>query len=187
MKRPLVYYGNPLLRKKSDPIESITPEIEQLAADMIEIMDASNGIGLAAVQVGVLLRMFVLRRYIHKVDQQWEVSDPYVYINPMILEHSSDTIEEEEGCLSIPKIDLPVQRPIKIKVSATRLDGSQVIEELEGINARVVLHENDHLNGVLYIDRTEEKYLTPLIKEKLQEIKIDSKQHLLTKNERSKA
>lgn len=159
MKLPLCYYGNPILRKKSAPIKAITPEICKLIEDMIETLDQSNGIGLSAVQVGSLLRLFVLRRYIHTSSKEWTLSEPYVYINPHILDHSQEQIEEEEGCLSIPKISLPVRRPAKIKVLSTRPDGKDVTEEIEGINARVIFHENDHLNGVLYIDRVEKKYL----------------------------
>lgn len=160
MKLPIVLYGDPILRKKGVPVKEITDEIRQLAHDMIETMDeGGRGIGLAAQQVGKALRLFVLRRYIDGPDGKWTVSDPVVYINPKILEVTKETWVSEEGCLSIPKIYLPVERPIKIKVESTRLDGSHVVEEIEGMNARVVLHENDHINGVLFIDRVEEKYL----------------------------
>ncbi len=86
------------------------------------------------------------------------------------LEHSKETWVEEEACMSIPKLHLPVERPLRIKVESTKLDGSRIVEELEGINARVVMHENDHINGVLFIDRVEDKYLKPA-EAKLREIK----------------
>lgn len=153
MKLPLAYYGNPLLRKKAEPIGEITEAIRQLAADMIETMDANNGIGLAAPQIGQSIRLFVLRRYAVQEDGTRVITDPYVYINPKIVEHSEEEESEEEGCLSIPKIRMQVSRPKRIKVEATDLEGKAFTHDLEGINARVVMHENDHINGVLFIDR----------------------------------
>ncbi len=170
MKLPICLYGNPILRKKGESIKEITDEIRQLAHDMVETMDAAKGIGLAAPQVGRSLRLFVLRRYVDGPDGKWTVSDPIVYINPKILAVSEEVWESEEGCLSIPKIRLNVERPFKIKVESTRLDGSHVIEEIEGMNARVILHENDHINGVLFIDRVPKKLLQ-LVEPKLREIK----------------
>ena len=166
----LCYYGNPILRKKSEPIGEITDEIRQLAAEMVHFIDHNDGIGLSAVQIGKLIRLFVLRRYLYKPDGTWTVSEPYIYVNPKILECSKETWVSEEGCLSIPKLHLPVERPMRIQVESTKLDGTKVVEELEGINARVILHENDHLNGVLYIDRVAEKDLKPA-QAKLREIK----------------
>jgi peptide deformylase len=170
MKLTFCYYGNPILRKKGEPIKEITDEIKELVAAMVDYFDNHDGIGMSAQQVGLALRLFVLRRYIHLPDGKWTVSEPYAYINPKILEVSKETWVEEEGCMSIPKIRLPVERPLRIKVESTKLDGSRAVEELEGINARVVLHENDHINGVLYIDRVEDKYLKPA-EIKLREIK----------------
>jgi peptide deformylase len=167
-------YGDPILRKKGEPIKEITDEIRQLARDMIETMDQNDGIGLAAQQVGHAVKLFVLRRYIDQPDGKWKVSEPIVYINSKILARSEETWIEEEGCLSIPKIRLPVERPFKIKVESTRIDGSHVVEEFEGINARVILHENDHVNGVLYIDRVEDQYLRD-VQEKLRAIKKKSR------------
>jgi peptide deformylase len=170
VKLQICYYGNPILRKKSEPIIEITDEIRQLVADMIDTFDNNDGIGLSAVQVGKPIRMFVLRRYIHQPDDKWTVSEPIVYINPKILERSDETWMNEEGCLSVPKIYLPVERPLRVKVESTKLDGTKVIEEFEGINARVILHENDHINGVLFIDRVEDEYLKE-VEGKLREMK----------------
>jgi len=154
---PLFYYGHPILRKKCEPILEITDEIRQLAANMNETVDRRNAVGFAAPQVGKSIRMFVLRRYIFLPDGRWTVSEPYVYINPKILEVSEETWVDEEGCMSIPGLRVPVERPLRIKVEGTDLDGNTFVHELEGLNARVVLHENDHLNGVLSIDRTDPK------------------------------
>jgi peptide deformylase len=170
MKLTFCYYGNPILRKKGEPVTEITDEIKELVAAMIDYFDNNNGIGLSAQQVGKAIRLFVLRRYVHLPDGKWTVSEPHVYINPKILERSKETWVEEEACMSIPKLHLPVERPLRIKVESTKLDGSRIVEELEGINARVVMHENDHINGVLFIDRVEDKYLKPA-EAKLREIK----------------
>jgi peptide deformylase len=150
MKLTFCYYGNPILRKKGEPITKITDEIKELVAAMVDYFDNNNGIGMSAQQIGKALRLFVLRRY--------------------ILSVSKETWVEEEACMSIPKLHLPVERPLRIKIESTNLDGSKIVEELEGINARVVMHENDHINGVLFIDRVEEKYLKPA-EAKLREIK----------------
>lgn len=171
MKLLLSYYGNPILRTKAERISEITDEIKQLAHDMVESMDAYQGVGIAAPQVGKSIRLFVLRRYIHGPDGKWDLSDAaFVYINPKIIEHSKETWVSDEGCLSIPKLHLPVERPVKITVESTRLDGSLACEELEGMNARVILHENDHINGVLFIDRVNKKILHKA-EGKLREIK----------------
>lgn len=173
MKLPICLYGNPILRKKGEPLKEITDEIRHLAHDMVETMDDAKGIGLAAPQIGRSIRLFVLRRYIDTPDGKWTVSDPIVYINPKIFAVSEEVWESEEGCLSIPKIRLNVERPFKIKVESTRLDGSHVVEEIEGMNARVILHENDHINGVLFIDRVPKKVLQS-VEQKLREIKKKS-------------
>lgn len=150
---PLVYYGNPLLREKAKEIESISEEIKQLVVDMIETMDAKNGIGLAAPQVGHSIRLFVLRNYIEGKDGQLHLSDPQVYINPKITLHSVEPVIDEEGCLSIPGIKEEVERPLHLTVEAQDIEGTTFTEEIVGYKARVILHENDHLNGVLFVDR----------------------------------
>lgn len=164
----LRYYGDPVLRQHCRPIEKITDEIRTLVQDMIETMDAHQGIGLSACQVGIDLRLFVLRSYVETENAQWTVSAPLVFINPKILSKSSKTIVDSEGCLSIPKVRVNVERPLKVTVEATDLNGDLFVEESEGYNARTRLHENDHLNGVLNIDRTsatERKKIEPLLKE----------------------
>jgi peptide deformylase len=170
MKLTFCYYGNPILRKKGELITEITDEVKEFAHAMIDYFDNNNGIGMSAQQGGQALRLFVLRRYVHLPDGTWTVSEPHVYINPKILERSKETWVEEEACMSIPKLHLPVERPLRIKIESTKLDGSKIVEELEGINARVVMHENDHINGVLFIDRVEDKYLKA-VEAKLREIK----------------
>jgi peptide deformylase len=157
MLRKVYYYGDPILRKRCEPITEITDEIRQLAKDMIETMDKNDGVGLAAPQVGYPIRMFVLRNYIFTEDGRWTLSEPKVYINPKLSCPSEEKITETEGCLSFPGLRLDIERPDKITVEATDLNGQVFIEELEGYNARTRMHENDHINGVLFIDRINEK------------------------------
>lgn len=170
------YYGDPVLRQSCAPIEEITDEIRQLASDMVETSDKNNGIGLSACQVGVPIRLFVLRNYIPLPDGTWTMSAPIAFINPKILSVSQETESDSEGCLSVPKIREWVDRPIKVTIEATDLNGKRFVEvfegrdEIERLNARVRLHENDHLNGVLFIDRLPPK-VRKRIDQKLRDIK----------------
>jgi peptide deformylase len=168
MQLPLLYYGHKLLRTKCEPVAEITDEIRQLAWNMVETMDIMDGVGLAAPQVGRLIRLFVLRNYIETSDGHLTLSEPRFYINPKLSQPSKETSIEAEGCLSVPGLRGRVERPLKIVVEATDLHGQSFIEEVEGHNARVRMHENDHLNGVLFLDRMEtnqRKKLEPLLKQ----------------------
>lgn len=177
MRLPVCYYGNKILRVKALPVETITDEIRQLVRDMIETMDVSNGIGLAAVQVGVPLRIFVLRNYLEVQSDELRLSDPYVYINPKLSAPSLKKVKDTEGCLSLPGIRAEVERPLKITIEAMDLNGNLFKEEVEGYNARVRMHENDHLNGVLFTDRLDlrhKKKVAPLLAAIEQKYKINS-------------
>ena len=161
MKLDLAYLGNPILRKKGAKISKITPEIVQLVADMADTMIANNGIGLAAPQVNKSLALFITQVPI-KVsddpeDHEWEQGDLRVFINPKILDHGSDTWLRDEGCLSIPGVYGSVERPITILIQATDLDGNLFEEELSWLPARAFMHENDHINGILFLDRMEKE------------------------------
>lgn len=169
MKLHLAYYGNPILRKKGDKITEITPELRQLVADMEETMIAHNGIGLAAPQVHRSLALFIVN-----VPPETEENEPpitvetKVFINPKILEYSKEQWVRGEGCLSIPGVYSPVIRPCTITVEATDLDGNLFTEEFTGLKARAIMHENDHINGKLFIDRLSSKerdHLEPLLRE----------------------
>jgi peptide deformylase len=154
MRLQISYYGNPILRKKCALIDEVTPEIQQLAKDMLETTDASAGIGLAAPQIGHAIRLFVCRFYENTTE--FTISEEsYVFINPKITLLDRNTETHDEGCLSVPGILVPVARPLKLIVEALDINGQPFQLEREGYNARVVLHENDHLNGVLHIDRTD--------------------------------
>jgi peptide deformylase len=164
-RRDLVLYGTKLLREKCLPVEEINDDIKKLVADMIETMDASRGIGLAAPQIGEKLSIFVLRDLL--ADGESLSDEVRVYINPKISSPSKQMVSETEGCLSIPGIREEVKRPLSILIEATDLDGNRFKEELSGFNARIRMHENDHLNGVLFIDRLDlrrRKKLDPILK-----------------------
>jgi len=167
MKLPLAYYGHPILRQKGARIDEITAEIRQLVDDMIETMDEKDGIGIAAPQVHHSFALFITRVPTFKgmkviedgeeEEEDWEPGEIRIFINPKILNYSEDKAPFSEGCLSIPKINADVYRPVKITIQAIGLDGKEFTEEFEDLAARVFMHENDHVNGVLFIDRLHEK------------------------------
>lgn len=171
MKLPLAYYGNPILRKKCSQIESVDDEIRQLVKNMIDTLIEHNGLGLAASQVNHALRLFITAVPTEQKDGEWLPGQLRVFINPTIISTSTDKETRSEGCLSIPTLYEEVTRPVKVTIRATDLDGNTFEEEFCGLEARCVMHENDHINGVLYIDRVRgeaRKELEP----KLKEIKI---------------
>lgn len=165
---PLAFYGDAILRKRADPILEITDDIRTLIEEMVETMEACNGIGLAAPQVHHSIRLFVISTPIEKPGEEgYERGPVKVFINPKLSQPSKETWEMTEGCLSIPTIRAAVERPKEINIEYTALDGSLVQERLTGWEARVVMHENDHINGVLFIDRLKEQErakLNPLLK-----------------------
>lgn len=151
-KLNLFYYDHPVLRETAQPIESITDRHRELARDMAETMYHHNGIGLAANQVGVTERIVV-------VDVDWpdqpkrQKRTPLVLINPEIIDESIEDEIYSEGCLSLPEINGDVWRAIRIRCRYQSLDGQIQEIEAEGLKARCILHEVDHLNGTLFIDR----------------------------------
>lgn len=157
MKLPLRYFGHPDLRAKADPIQEITPEIVKLAQDMIETMIANNGVGLAANQIGRRLRIFVRRFEGFNPDGKYYLGEPEVIINPTLSNPSKEIEEQAEGCLSIPGVHAKVPRPKSIHLRYQNLKGEWIDEDLDDFLARNAMHENDHLNGVLYIDRISDK------------------------------
>lgn len=147
--RQMRYDGDPVLRKISRPIDQVSDRIRVLAKDLIETMRAEQGVGLAAPQIGVLRRIFVV-----EIDE----IGLYVMINPEILEENGEQTDYE-GCLSVPGKSGKVCRPNYVKVRYTDLDGQEQVLEAEGFFARAICHENDHLNGILYIDKVEDELL----------------------------
>ena len=158
MKRDLIFYGNQGLRKRCEEVKEITQEIRDLAQDLIDTVIAKDGAGLAAPQIGVYLRLFV-SRYANGADEGgWPIlCPPIIYINPKITLPSKERIIHGEGCLSIPGIYEEVERPFSIEVEALSLEGKIFKERATGWRARNIMHENDHLNGVLFIDRISPK------------------------------
>ena len=156
---PLTFYDTPLLREKSIKVTSFNSELKELVANMIETMDENRGQGLAAPQVGVLLRLFVVRFYSEDEKGEFHLDEKVtVFVNPKLSNPSSEQWELEEGCLSIPGVLGSVMRPNTIEVEAQNLEGEHFkISLTNPIQSRVVMHENDHLNGVLFCDRMTKK------------------------------
>ncbi len=148
MIRPILKYGAPELETKSPSITRFDEEIKTLAEDMLETMYAAPGVGLAAPQVGVNLRLMVI-----DITGGEEQGHQIVFTNPEITEEEG-TEEAEEGCLSIPGFTAVVERPGKVHVVGQDLEGNPQELDAEGILARAVCHEIDHLDGILYLDRT---------------------------------
>jgi len=144
----VVCHPDPLLREKSTRVDDIDDAVAELANDMVDTMHRARGIGLAGVQVGRLERLFVVHV---------EGDIPRVFINPSILETSLEQGEYDEGCLSIPEIYADVTRPLAVRVQAWNERGRPFTLDAEGMLARVVQHEYDHLNGVLFIDHLSEE------------------------------
>jgi peptide deformylase len=142
-------YGDPALRMPAHDVEGVDDDVRRLAERMIGLMEDAQGVGLAATQVGVLRRVFVF------VDGE---DGPRVVVNPRVLERSDETEPDEEGCLSLQGVRVPVERSLRLVVDGLDLDGKPVRLELEGYPARVVQHELDHLDGVLIIDRTDDEH-----------------------------
>ena len=145
----ILVYPDPRLRVKSDPITEITDEIRERARAMFPIMYADNGIGLAAPQIGWHVRLFV----VNVTGDDNEPGQEFVLVNPEIVEKGGGTWAMEEGCLSLPGIRGKVTREKEIVIRGTDLDGEELELTCDGLVARVILHEYDHLDGVLFIDR----------------------------------
>ena len=145
----LCYYGDPVLRKRAEPVAEIAEAERQFAELMLETLYATgNGIGLAATQVGVLKRLIIVD--IGEDDD--ETYEPLVLFNPEILSFDGEIVVEE-GCLSIPNVTAEVKRPEEVVVEGIDIQNESVRVEADGLLARVLQHEIDHLNGVLFIDR----------------------------------
>jgi peptide deformylase len=154
MVRPIVKYGDPVLETPAEPVKEFTPELRKLAEDMFESMYAHRGVGLAAPQVGVSKRLAVV-----DVTAGEDPGQRFVMINPEVVE-TSGSQTGEEGCLSIPGFREDVTRPNRVKIRAQDLDGRWFEKDGEELLARAMLHEKDHLDGVLFL-----AHLSPLKRE----------------------
>lgn len=144
---PIRIYGDPVLRRVAEPVGEITPEIRTLVADMIETMYAEPGVGLAAPQVGVSLRLIVIDPTAGD-----EKGKAFAMLNPVVT-LSGEQVVMDEGCLSVPDIRADVTRPERISVVYTTLDGEPATLEADDMVARIVQHEYDHLDGILFVDK----------------------------------
>lgn len=152
----ILHLGQELLRQKSLPVEEVNDDLRATIQAMFDTMLESEGVGLAAPQVGILQRFFVV------------IADddvPRVFINPQIIATSSEMCDYEEGCLSIPNVYEKITRPAKITIQALNEQGRPFTLEAEGFLARVIQHEYDHLEGVLYIDRGDQDFKEKIVQQ----------------------
>jgi peptide deformylase len=163
--RPILTAPDPRLKVVSEPVAKVDAEIRTLVDDMIETMYGADGIGLAAIQVGVPKRILVM-----DIDQKDGKKNPKAYINPKILWASEEMATFEEGCLSVPEIWDEVERPAKIRAEYLDRDGKRHEIEAEGLFATCLQHEMDHLEGILFVDHLSKLKRTMAMK-KLQKAK----------------
>lgn len=144
----VVRIGDPLLREKAVRVKQFGESLKQILDQMVVLMKKKSGVGLAAPQVGISERFFVV---------QEPGGQPIAFVNPEILETSMETSEFTEGCLSVPGVWATVTRPASLRIQAMNGDGKVFRLDADGYLARIIQHELDHLNGVLFVDRMEEK------------------------------
>ena len=154
-QRKIVIEPDPILRKESEPIEKVDNDLRKLLDDMLETMYAAPGIGLAAVQVGILKRLIVI-----DISKDKEKKNPLFLINPEIVSKSKSTSIYEEGCLSLPGHFAEIERPAECKINFLDYNGKKKEITAKGLLSTCIQHELDHLNGVLFID-----YLSKLKKD----------------------
>ena len=184
-KLELVPHPHPALRWKSREVTRIDAELRQMVEQMFDLMYASRGIGLAANQVALPYRLFV----INPTGDREEKDQEMVFINPQITRRNGRE-EDEEGCLSLPEIYGPVTRATRILVDAFDLSGQQFEVDLEDLDARVVQHEYDHIEGVMFTDRVAQSFLPklqPLIKDLELQFRNRQKEGTIPSDEELKA
>ncbi len=152
---PVTVFGDPVLRKKAEPITKEFPDLKGFIQNMFETMYNSDGVGLAAPQVGQAIRIFVLDTTSDEDEEQSGIKK--AFINPIILEKFGDEWVMNEGCLSLPEIREDVQRPDSVRIKYVDENFNELEEVYSGFTARVIQHEYDHLEGVMFVD-----YLNPL-------------------------
>lgn len=152
---PIYTYGHPVLRKVAQDITADYPDLKQFLSDMYETLDASAGVGLAAPQVGKSIRVVVIDLDVLKDEYPEYAGFRHAYINAHVIEsdQNSEKVDMEEGCLSIPGLGEDVKRPVRVHVRYLDEDFNQHDEWVDGYLARVMQHEFDHLEGVMYVDR----------------------------------
>ena len=140
-------WGDPVLRLQAHEVTAFDDDLARLAERMAELMDDASGVGLAATQIGILRRLFVF--------QAKDDEEPTTVVNPVIVESGDEQEPDDEGCLSLQRVLVPVERPTTVTLEGRDVTGTPFRLELTGLAARVVQHELDHLDGVLIIDRTD--------------------------------
>ncbi|WP_375235552.1 peptide deformylase [Winogradskyella sp.] len=173
---PIVAYGDPVLKKKAVEIDKDYPKIEALIANMYETMYGASGVGLAAPQIGLAIRIFLVDASPFAEDEDLSEDEKAqlkdfkkTFINPVILEEEGDEWVFNEGCLSIPDVREDVFRQPKIKIQYQDEDFNTNVEEYDGLIARIIQHEYDHIEGVLFTDKLS-SFKKRLLKGKLQNI-----------------
>ena len=152
---PIVVYGHPILRKVAAEINKDYPDLNQLIADLFETMYYSEGLGLAAPQIGKSIRIFVIDGKPAAEDDPSLADFKRAFINPHITERSGETLPMTEGCLSIPNVYIDVKRPEVVEVAYKDENGRPRTLKASDLLGRCIQHEMDHLNGVLFVDRVE--------------------------------
>jgi peptide deformylase len=177
--RPIVKYPDNFLRQPTTAVDAVDDATRKLVADMVETMYAKNGAGLAAIQVGSAKRIFIVEASVAGGDEN---DHPVVFINPKIEWLSDENETADEGCLSFPGIYVPIKRALRARVRALGLDGQEFVAEGEGLYARAMQHENDHLENRLLID-----YVGPLkrqmIKRKMERMTDEEAEELQAQGE----
>lgn len=184
-KRYVVHtVGDPVLREKAKPVAAVTPEIRQLAASMIESMQAFEGIGLAAPQAGESLRLVVFDVPLESMGDAPSTGErlllpkmPLAVVNPEIVASSENLTSHDEGCLSLPDLFAPVVRPASVVFRAQTLDGEWIECECGGLLGRCIQHELDHLDGTLFIDRLTPEAARTVERELKQLIRFGERHH----------
>ena len=184
-KRYVVHtMGDPVLREVARPVGAVTPELRQLADRMIEVVQAFEGVGLAAPQVGESIRMVAFNLPMESMSDLPSVGEetllpkmPFVVINPEIISVSSDTEMRDEGCLSLPDVWAPVERPARVFFRAATIDGEIIECECGGLLGRCIQHELDHLDGRLFVDRVDPVELAKVDRELRQMQRYGEKHH----------
>lgn len=169
----IVHFPHPTLRFESSPLKRVDGQLREIIREMFELMYEAKGVGLAANQVDLPLRFFIVN-----LASDPEEGEELVFINP-VISRGKGTADQEEGCLSLPGVYGNVRRPKEIDVNAFGLDGSEISARVDGMLARVIQHENDHLDGVLFTDRLSETGQLA-VREALDEFETDYQSRLGT-------
>lgn len=165
---PIVLFGDPVLKRKAQDIQKGAIDLDKLIEDMFETMDAANGVGLAAPQIGMSIRLFVVDTF-PIVEDEDEKGLRQAFVNPVIIEESGDPWKFEEGCLSIPNVREDVSRQATVKIRYQDAEWNQKEMEVDGMLARVIQHEYDHIEGILFTDHIS-NLKKKLLKKKLENI-----------------